>query len=385
MQARDFFKFFITYAIIGLVAAWIVVTLFPTLLPQSTAPVVEVKTEETTDTSLAPGTGPVSYADAVERAAPAVVNIYTTKVVQQRINPLAEDPLFRRFFGDITAPRRQTQNSLGSGVIVSAQGYILTNNHVIAEADEILIALRDGRTAQAKLVGNDPESDLAVLLVELSGLPSIVFEKGEHLRVGDVVLAIGNPFGVGQTVTQGIVSATGRNQMGINTFEDFVQTDAAINPGNSGGALINAYGRLVGINTAIFSRSGGSQGIGFAIPMSIAQKVMEEIVQYGHAVRGWLGVEPQDLTPRLAESFGLKDVTGVIVAGVLSGGPADKAGVRRGDIITHIHGQAIDDSQTALRIISTLPPGTGVDIRILRSGGPVTTKATVAQRPVPGR
>lgn len=384
MKARDFFKFFMTYATIGLIAAWIVVTLFPNSLPHDT-PAVKVKIAESNASRTGNTVGPVSYADAVEIAAPAVVNIYTTKVVQQRINPLAEDPLFRRFFGDISTPRPQLQNSLGSGVIVSAQGYILTNNHVIAEADEILVAFKDGRTAQAKLVGNDPESDLAVLHVDLTDLPSITIEKSERQRVGDVVLAIGNPFGVGQTVTQGIISATGRNQLGINTFEDFVQTDAAINPGNSGGALINAYGHLVGINTAIFSRTGGSQGIGFAIPMSIAQKVMEEIVQYGHAVRGWLGIEPQDLTPRLAESFGIKDVTGVIVAGVLSGGPADRADVRRGDIITHINDQPIGDGQSALRTISTLLPGTNVEIRILRGNGTVVTKATVAQRPVPGR
>ncbi len=382
MQMRSFFKFLITYAIVGLLAAWIVVTLFPNLLNPG-HPVVEIK--QGTLPAGNPMLGAVSYADAVDQAAPAVVNIYTTKLIQQRPNPLMEDPLFRRFFGDITVPRQRLQNSLGSGVIVSAQGYILTNNHVTAGADEVLIALNDGRTTQATLVGNDPESDLAVLHIELTNLPVITINHADRLRVGDVVLAIGNPFGVGQAVSQGIVSATRRNQLGINTFEDFIQTDAAINPGNSGGALTNAYGQLVGINTAIYSRSGGSQGIGFAIPMSIAKKVMDEIISYGHAVRGWLGIEPQDLTQRLAESFGLSNVTGVIVAGVLSGGPADRAGIRRGDIITHIAGHAVEDGQSALGIISTTAPDTKVEVRMIRNGTAMTLQAVVAQRPVPER
>ena len=382
MQVRRFIKFFITYAVIGLIAAWAVVALFPNLLNPNLS-VVEIK-----QGTVPPGSsvlGAVSYADGVEQAAPAVVNIFTTKVIQQRPNPLMEDPLFRRFFGDITVPRQRLQNSLGSGVIVSPKGYILTNNHVTAGADEVLIALNDGRTAQATLVGNDPESDLAVLHIDLPNLPAITINQADRLRVGDVVLAIGNPFGVGQAVTQGIISATRRNQLGINTFEDFIQTDAAINPGNSGGALTNAYGQLVGINTAIYSRSGGSQGIGFAIPMSIAKKVMDEIISYGHAVRGWLGIEPQDLTPRLAESFGLSNVTGVIVAGVLSGGPADRAGIRRGDIITHIAGNAVGDGQSALSIISTTTPGTNVEVRVIRNGTATKFEAVVAQRPVPER
>lgn len=382
MQLRAFIKFFITYAILGLAVAWVVLMLFPNLLNPNRS-MVEIK--QGTVPNGNPMLGAVSYADSVEQAAPAVVNIYSTKVIQQRPNPLMEDPLFRKFFGDLTVPRQRLQNSLGSGVIVSSQGYVLTNNHVTAEADEVLVALNDGRSARATLVGNDPESDLAVLRIDLPNLPSITINQTDRLRVGDVVLAIGNPFGVGQAVTQGIVSATRRNQLGINTFEDFIQTDAAINPGNSGGALTNAYGQLVGINTAIYSRSGGSQGIGFAIPMSIAKKVMDEIISYGHAVRGWLGIEPQDLTARLAESFGLKDVTGVIVAGVLSGGPADRAGIRRGDIITHIAGTAISDGQTALSIISTTTPGTSVEVQLIRNGAATTTQAVVAQRPVPER
>lgn len=382
MQLRSFIKFLFTYAIIGLIAAWIVVTLFPNLLNPLRS-VVEIK-QGMVPAGNSP-LGAVSYADAVELAAPAVVNIYTTKVIQQRPNPLMEDPLFRRFFGDSVVPRQRLQNSLGSGVIVSPQGYILTNNHVTAGADEVLVALNDGRSAQARLVGNDPESDLAVLHIDLQNLPTITINQADRLRVGDVVLAIGNPLGVGQAVSQGIVSATRRNHLGINTFEDFIQTDAAINPGNSGGALTNAYGQLVGINTAIYSRSGGSQGIGFAIPMSIAKKVMEEIISYGHVVRGWLGIEPQDLTARLAESFGLKNVTGVIVAGVLTGGPADRAGIRRGDIITHIAGTAVEDGQSALSIISTTAPNTRVEVRIIRNGASITKDAVVAQRPVPER
>ncbi len=387
MGFKSFVRFATPYAILGLVGAWILVTAFPGLLdgvrPRGASSIVEIKQAETPSPG-ALGMGPVSYASAVELAAPAVVNIYSTKVVQQRQNPLFDDPLFRRFFGDINQPPARLQNSLGSGVIVSPQGFVLTNNHVISEADEVLVALRDGRTAQATLVGTDPESDVALLNIKLDNLPTVTFSKSEHVNVGDVVLAIGNPFGVGQTVTQGIISATGRNQLGINTFEDFIQTDAAINPGNSGGALINAYGQLVGINTAIYSRSGGSQGIGFAIPMSIAKKVMEEIVKYGHAVRGWLGIEPQDLTPHLAESFGLQDVTGVIVAGVLQGGPADRAGIARGDIITHINNQVIPDSQAALNTISNTPPGTTIEVQILRNKKKLTKNATVVQRPVPG-
>jgi serine protease DegS len=379
---RNFLKFFLPYAVLGVVGAWILVTLFPGLLQRDHTTVQIRKAAPPAGMDM--GAGPVSYAQAVELAAPAVVNIYTTKVIQQRPNPLFEDPLFKRYFGDINRPRAHTQTSLGSGVILSDKGYVLTNNHVINEADEVLVALRDGRSAQAELVGTDPESDLAVLRISLPSLPIVTLSPDQPLRVGDVVLAIGNPFGVGQTVTQGIVSATGRNQLGINTLEDFVQTDAAINPGNSGGALINAYGQLVGINTAIYSRSGGSQGIGFAIPLSIAKKVMEEIIQYGHAVRGWLGIEPQDLTPRLAESFGLQNVTGVIVAGVLDGGPADQAGVQRGDIITDFGGQAIEDGQSALNAISKTAPGTEVQINLIRNGKKLSKKAVVAQRPVPG-
>ena len=235
--------------------------------------------------------GPVSYANAVSRAAPAVANLYTTKMVSKPSHPLFDDPMFRRFFGDNLPQQKRMESSLGSAVIMSAEGYLLTNNHVTAGADQIIVALRDGRETIAQLVGSDPETDLAVLKIDLKNLPAMTLGRSDGIRTGDVCLAIGNPFGVGQTVTMGIISATGRNQLGLNTYEDFIQTDAAINPGNSGGALVDAAGNLIGINTAIFSKSGGSQGIGFAIPTKLALEVMQSIIEHGQVIRGWLGVE----------------------------------------------------------------------------------------------
>ena len=383
MQGRKLVRFFIAYTIIGLIGSYIIVTLYPDLIDKKQSAVVIKQVEVSSVPGAAPITGPVSYATAVETAAPAVVNIHTTKVITQRINPLFDDPRFRQFFGDVFKPRQRIENSLGSGVLISSNGYILTNNHVIKGASEILVALKDGRTAQANIVGVDPETDLAILTISLENLPSIVVGKSDALRVGDVVLAIGNPFGVGQTVTMGIVSAKGRSHLGINTFENFIQTDAAINPGNSGGALINASGHLVGINTAIFSKSGGSQGIGFAIPTAIAKRVMEDILQLGHVVRGWLGIEPQDITTQLAESFGLKNTIGVIVAGVLRNGPADQAGIKPGDIITHINGNSVEDSNDALNLIASSRPGNKMAIDLLRNGKKISKEAEVTQRPIP--
>ena len=326
---------------------------------------------------------PVSYADAVAKAQPAVVNIYSTRIITRENNPLLDDPNIRRFFGLGQAPSRERMlSSLGSGVIVSPSGYVLTNNHVIADADEIRVALSDGRETLATVVGTDPETDLAVLFIEMPNLPSITLAKSENLRVGDVVLAIGNPFGVGQTVTKGIVSALGRHN-NLSSFVDFIQTDAAINPGNSGGALINAYGELVGINTAIYSKSGGSQGIGFAIPVDTAKKVMMELVQHGQVIRGWLGIEPQPLNPALAQALNLPDVNGLLVTGIFKNGPAHKAGVRPGDIITHINGKAIDDPKAAMTLISNMHPGTKVTIRVIRQREPLDIVATVGSRPVP--
>ncbi len=380
MFMRKLLPYFVQGIAAGLILGLAVIVINTTdLFKSQPSQVVEIK--ESTRPHPNAGTAVVSYAGAVDAAAPAVVNIYTTKVIKRRSHPFFDDPLFRRFFGNPGAPRQQRQTSLGSGVIISAEGYILTNNHVIDGSDEILAAIADGRAVRATVVGTDPETDLAVLKVDLHDLPSITIGHSEQLRVGDVVLAIGNPFGVGQTVTQGIISATGRSHLGISTFENFIQTDAAINPGNSGGALINAYGELIGINTAIFSRSGGSQGIGFAIPVSLVKNVMKQIIEHGEAIRGWLGVEIQSLTPELAESFGIPDTKGIIIAGILRGGPADRAGLKAGDIITQIKEQAVDDATTALNLIAQTPPEENIPLRGVRNGHPFTLEATVGRRP----
>jgi len=323
-----------------------------------------------------------SYRDAAQRAMPAVVNIFTTKGARQPKTPFMDDPLFRRFFGDQQEDR---QFSLGSGVVISPQGYVLTNNHVIETADEIEIAFADGRKAEAKVVGTDPETDLAVVKINLQNLPAITLGNADQARVGDVVLAIGNPFGVGQTVTMGIISALGRNHLGINTFENFIQTDAAINPGNSGGALIDANGNLLGINTAIYSRSGGSLGIGFAIPVTTVKDVMESIIATGQKVRGWIGVEPQDITPELAESFGLTRKSGAIIAGVLKGGPADKAGMRPGDILVAVEGKPVADTTDMLNLIAQLTPGNKAKMTVLRKTQESTIDVLVGKRPKPKR
>jgi serine protease DegQ len=292
--------------------------------------------------------------------------------------------LFRRFFGDQLDDETRQSSSLGSGVIVGPEGYILTNHHVIEAADEIEVALSDGRKARARIVGTDPESDLAVLKAQLSGqMPAITFGNLDALAIGDVVLAIGNPFGVGQTVTMGIVSALGRSHLGISTFENFIQTDAAINPGNSGGALVDATGNLVGINSAIYSRTGGSLGIGFAIPADLARKVMEEIVRTGTVTRGWIGVEVQDLSAELADSFRLPDTDGALIAGVLNDGPADKAGIRAGDILLAVAGQKVTDSSTMLNLIAALEPGKAAKLTILRERREMEIQVKVGKRPRP--
>jgi serine protease DegQ len=338
----------------------------------------------------APTTGPLptavragSYHEAVQRAAPSVVNIFTSKEIRSPRHPLLNDPLFRRFFADQLPDEAQRASSLGSGVIVSASGYVLTNHHVVEAADEIEVALADGKKLLAKVVGNDPETDLAVLRVSAENLPAITFGSSDALKVGDVVLAIGNPFGVGQTVTGGIVSALGRTGLGINTFENFIQTDAPINPGNSGGALIDAGGNLVGINTAIFSRSGGSMGIGFAIPVSSAKIVLEQIVRSGSVTRGWIGVEVQEITPALAESFKLGAQRGALIAGVLRGGPADKAGVKPGDVLVEVQGKAVADPTAMLNLIAALPPGAPAKMKLKRQGQDVEATINVGRRPKP--
>lgn len=325
--------------------------------------------------------GPVSYADAVELAAPAVANLYTTKLIDKPSHPLFGDPQFRRFFGDNLPQQRRMESSLGSAVIMSPQGYLLTNNHVTAGADQIVVALKDGRETVARLVGSDPETDLAVLKIDLPDLPAITLGHSDQIRTGDVALAIGNPFGVGQTVTMGIISATGRNQLGLNTYEDFIQTDAAINPGNSGGALVDAHGNLIGINTAIFSRSGGSQGIGFAIPTKLAQEVMEAIIAHGQVIRGWLGIEVQPLTPDLAEAVGLQGQAGIIVAGIYRDSPALRAGLQPGDVILAIDGEPASDGRRAMNQVARKRPGEMVHIDILRGGEKRRLDAEVGKRP----
>jgi serine protease DegQ len=328
-----------------------------------------------------------SYSQAVKKAMPSVVNIFTSKNAQN--NPhqkYLDDPTFRQFFGDqLDDQDAQTQpeNSLGSGVIVSEQGLILTNNHVVASADEIEIALADGRKLSAKVVGTDPDTDLALIKIDAKNLPAITFATPDKQSIGDVVLAIGNPFGVGQTVTQGIISALGRNHLGINTFENFIQTDASINPGNSGGALIDTDGNLVGINSAIYSRSGGSMGIGFAIPATLARQIMDQIVSQGNVTRGWIGIEAQDLTPELAESFRLKPAQGALIAGVLPSSPAEKAGLRAGDILLTIDSKPIADTSAMLNLIAALTPNQKATFNIARAEKRLKVVVLIGKRPKP--
>ena len=320
-----------------------------------------------------------SFRAAAQKASAAVVSINTSKAARR--NPNSNDPWFRFFFGDQGSG--EPQAGLGSGVIVSASGYILTNNHVVEGADEIEVVLNDSRSARAKVIGTDPDTDLAILKIELDKLPVIVLGNSDGAQVGDQVLAIGNPFGVGQTVTSGIVSALGRNQLGINTFENFIQTDAAINPGNSGGALVDTNGDLLGVNTAIYSRSGGNMGIGFAIPVSIAKQVLEGIVKDGQINRGWIGVEPSDLSPELAETFNVKAQQGVIITGVLQNGPAALAGIRPGDVIVKIANQPVADVATLLSQVAALKPGTAARFSIQRKNQPLELDVTPGVRPRP--
>lgn len=324
--------------------------------------------------------GTVSYGDAVNRAAPAVANIFTTKQIRNANSSGLNGQILGDYDTPLPSPRRR-QSSLGSAVIFSEDGYLLTNNHVIAGADGILVALQDGREAMAELIGTDPETDLAVLKIDLQNLPVATLSTAEKVRTGDVVMAIGNPFGLGQTVTMGIISATGRSQLGLNTYEDFIQTDAAINQGNSGGALIDAHGQLIGINTAIFSQSGGSQGIGFAIPAPLAVNVMEQIIQQGRVIRGWLGVEVQPLTNELAESFGLIQTEGIVVSGLYRNGPAWSAGLRPGDVILSIDGAAATTGRQTMNLVARTEPGQEVTLEVLRDGQPMSFTAEVGMRP----
>ena len=320
-----------------------------------------------------------SYALAVKKAIPAVVNLYSAKENRAR-HPMFADPILRRFFGQ-QDPGPQKTFSLGSGVIVSEQGYVLTNNHVIDGGDVIELVTNDGRKLSAKVVGTDPDTDLAVLKVDADKLPAITLGDDGALQVGDAVLAIGNPFGVTNTVTSGIVSALGRNQLGINQFENFIQTDAAINPGNSGGALIDTNGNLVGINTAIYSRTGGTMGIGFAIPVSLAKPVMEQIIQSGQVTRGYIGVGFAELTPEMMRVLDAKTDKGAVIGHVVPGGPADKAGLRRGDIVVAINNRPTGDVTALRNQISDLPPGSRAPIKVARGPSEVTLEVEVAKRP----
>ncbi|WP_280187405.1 S1C family serine protease [Delftia sp. PS-11] len=359
-----------------LVAAYFVVaTLQPDWLRRgavrSQAGVALLEAPATPVGEIAPG----SFAPAAKKASPAVVSINTSKAVR---HPRSNDPWFQFFFGD---QGTQEQAGLGSGVIISTDGYILTNNHVVEGADDIEVTLTDSRQAKAQVIGTDPETDLAVLKIALDKLPVIVLGNSDQIAVGDRVLAIGNPFGVGQTVTSGIISALGRSQLGINTFENFIQTDAAINPGNSGGALVDASGNLLGINTAIYSRSGGSMGIGFAIPVSTAKMVLDGIVKEGRVVRGWVGVEPSELSPELAQTFGVKADSGVIITGVLQAGPAAQAGMRPGDVIVKVGDKAVRNVSELLTAVAALKPGEPATFAVRRGEGPVDLQITPGQRP----
>ena len=377
-MVRRFWLLFAQVATICLAALFVVATLRPDLLVRFTGKNNVVLIEESP--VAIPGPKIDSLADAAKKASPSVVNIYTSKELRQR-SALLDDPILRRFFPGLAEgePRRAT--SLGSGVIVSGDGYVLTNNHVIEDADDIQIVLSDGRRMRATLRGSDPESDLAVLKTDGKDLPAVTFGKPESVQVGDAVLAIGSPFGFGNTVTHGIVSALGRNHLGINRFEDFIQTDAAVNPGNSGGALVDTGGNLIGINSVIFSQSGGSQGIGFAIPVSIAKSVLEQIIKDGEVTRGWLGIEPQELTAELASAFALPTREGVLIRAVLKSGPADRAGMQARDVVLQIDGKPTHDVAGLLAQIAALTPGTQAKLMVLRERKPVEVEVTVGKRP----
>jgi serine protease DegS len=353
--------------VVGLAVAFVAVWLHPRLLGSR-------------------GLDGASYADAVAQSSASVVNVHSARRVRQAParGPLADTPIGQQndASNPYAPPEEGLENSLGSGVIISADGYVLTNYHVINGADAIQVGLQDGRTAAAHVVGVDPDTDLALLKVDILDLKPIQLGRSDDLKVGDVVLAIGDPYGVGQTVTQGIVSATGRNQLGLSTFENFIQTDAAINPGNSGGALVNVRGELVGINTALFSPSGGSNGIGFAIPVNLARGVTQQLVSYGRVLRGWLGVEPQDITPELAQAFGLQNTSGFIITSVAPASPAAEVGLAPGDVIEAIDGGQVENSREALNHIAGKAPGTTITVSGIHKGKNFNLKVTVAERPV---
>src|SRR3984885_9636136 len=368
-QLPRWLTFIVGWAVGGLAPAFVIVAIWPQLLYRepTAAPIASAPSVP----------GRVTYADAVARAAPAVVNIYTARLVTERIAPSGWDQLFGNF---LPRYRQRVERSLGSGVIVDASGHIVTNHHVIANADSIKVQLADGRVADAHIVGRDPDTDLAVLQVDLKPLPVVTFGRSDRLRVGDVVLAIGDPIGLSQTVTHGIVSATGREQLGIATFEDFIQTDAAINFGNSGGALIDTTGALVGINTAIPAKNLGVEGIGFAIPVNLVRGVLNDIVDHGRVVRGWIGIVPEDVTDAQAQQLGLPR-GGVVVSNLYVGSPSQQAGLQPGDILVSFDGAPLRSAQEALASIAARKPGTSVAIHVLRGRQSLDLHAHVSEAP----
>ena len=368
---------------VGLALWFIVTSLKPQWVQQSFGINKSLSLTSSATLTEAPSSkssSPNSYNLAAKRAMPSVVNISASRSSNNG-NPLLNDPFFKRFFGEESRPRSERPSSSGSGVIMSVQGHILTNNHVIQGASAIEVALADGRQASAKVIGTDPDTDLAVLQIDLKDLPAITLGHSDEANVGDVVLAIGNPFGVGQTVTMGIISALGRNSVGINTYENFIQTDAAVNPGNSGGALVDANGNLLGINSAIYSQNGGSLGIGFAIPVSTIKMVMEAIITDGQVVRGYLGISPEDITEEMAESFNIKQTKGSIVAAVVRGGPADQAGVKPGDICVAIDGKPFLNSREMMNQIAQLKPNSKAKLKVVRQSNEIQLDIVVGKRP----
>jgi serine protease DegQ len=366
---------------IALALLFIVHTLKPEFLPNAARNgVVTLYESAPTLNDLKPSG--MSLSGAAKKAMPAVVNIFTRTEIKAPVNPFRDDPRFKFFFDEQQDSEPQTSSSLGSGVIISPDGYILTNHHVVEAADQIEVALSDGRKSIAHVIGSDPETDLAVIKIDLPGLiPTITFAHPDQAHVGDVVLAIGNPFGVGETVTMGIVSALKRDHLGLNTFENFIQTDAAINPGNSGGALVDVNGNLIGISSAIYSPNGGSLGIGFAIPVSTAKRTMEQIIQHGSVTRGWIGAGVQELTPELVESFKLGDSSGVLVTEIINNSPAQKSGIKTGDILLAIDTHAISSWSTMLETVANIPPGKVVTVEILRNNKAQTLQVKVGKRP----
>lgn len=378
---RKLWLVFAQTATVCLAVLFVVSTLRPDLLGwNSRGHVVTIK-----EPQVESGTNKAtSFSDAAQKAMPAVVNISTTKEVKLPRPPLMEDPVFRYFFGDQLGMQTQKSTNLGSGVIVSEKGYILTNSHVVDAADEIEVALADARRARARVVGSDPDTDLAVLKVDLPRLPAITFGHPEQARVGDVVLAIGNPYGFGSTVTLGIVSALGRSNLPINIpFQNYIQTDAAVNPGNSGGALVDTGGNLIGINSSIYSSTGSYVGIGFAIPATVAKGVLEQIIQHGAVTRGWIGIAAQDMTGEIAESFKLASAKGALISEVVNDSPADKSGVKPGDILIAVNGRSVADSTAMLNLISALQPGQQARLKIIRERRETELLVTVGRRPTP--